>query len=83
MGALTKKGERDTMLLTELETELARQGFEFKRQTGSHRIYADWLGRPLVISVHGRAVKHPGTIAAIRANANALRNGKHPAKWSA
>jgi predicted RNA binding protein YcfA (HicA-like mRNA interferase family) len=71
------------MLLTELETELAKQGFTFSRQSGSHRVYHDWLNRPLIVSIHGRAVKHPGTLKAIRAEVGALCNGKHPAKRSA
>jgi predicted RNA binding protein YcfA (HicA-like mRNA interferase family) len=71
------------MLLSQLEDELSRQGFTFTRQTGAHRVYHDWLGRSLTISVHGKAIKHPGTLKAVRANVRALRDGKHPAKWSA
>jgi predicted RNA binding protein YcfA (HicA-like mRNA interferase family) len=71
------------MLLSQLEDELSRQGFTFTRQTGAHRVYHDWLGRSLTISVHGRAIKNPRQVKAIRAVANALHSGNHPAKWSA
>jgi hypothetical protein len=61
---------REQMLLSRLEEELARQGFTFTRQTSAHRIYHDWLHRPLVIAIHGRAVKDTRQLAHIRAEAH-------------
>jgi predicted RNA binding protein YcfA (HicA-like mRNA interferase family) len=49
---------------------LERAGFSFSRQSGSHKIYKNMLGRRITIPYHSRKILHPKFLSSILRDAD-------------
>lgn len=58
-------GKAPRLSAKEIIAVLERDGFMYARQSGSHRIYKNRIGRRVTVPFHGRKILHPKVLRSI------------------